>query len=437
MKLKGESKKPVIEEVMEKIRGGEKDKFPFYQFLSIITAGTIVSFIYIYLQSRALIKPGADVFFLAEDRYMDFFNLLCDAQKNVFIGLSPVWMAILHVVETFYPEALYPGSAAGKNIFFIYNVLNLVVFSAAFGLFAAHFRIKKGAALWLFLAFIFSYPVIFAFDRGNWALLTAGILAMFFSLYIRGNILIAAVFLGIAISLKFYPAIYILIFVANKKWHALVLSIVIGAALTLIPLAIFDGGLINNLSYMVREVLGYRVIGAMDRIIAFNSSVYAFFDTIKCMVQNLYYQPFIRFERYHYFVKMAAMSILFVASGLSLVPVIKNSDRFLLLTAGMVLFPMSSNDYMIPMAILPLLYWILSEPSDKVMPWLAGLLFICKRYIVLAARELSLTITIQSILNPLLFLALIGYIIWIRRDLLREFADYSKLRISSMLGGRR
>jgi hypothetical protein len=133
---------------------------------------------------------------------------------------------------------------------------------------------------------------------------------------------------------------------------------------------------------------------------------------------NLFFRDYLK---YNLTIKIISMLILLVTSVLALTPKIKDHDRFLLLVAAMILFPVSANDYMIPMALLPSIYWLLMEPSDKMMPWLTGLFFICKRYYAFYNMTNYLSVTIQSILNPLLLLLIICYIIWIRREVLVDF----------------
>jgi hypothetical protein len=75
---------------------------------------------------------------------------------------------------------------------------------------------------------------------------------------------------------------------------------------------------------------------------------------------------------------------------------------------------------LITIIIVPAIFWILSEQENNVMPWLTGLYFISKRYIALYNFGSVFSITIQSILNPLILLSIIIYILWLRRGYLQD-----------------
>ncbi len=91
-----------------------------------------------------------------------------------------------------------------------------------------------------------SYPFLFAVDRGNFELLVAVCLLAFAYSFAKRRYLLSAVLLSFAIALKLTPAIFLVLFLPERKYREIAASLACAAALTLASLLCFKGGLAAN-----------------------------------------------------------------------------------------------------------------------------------------------------------------------------------------------
>jgi hypothetical protein len=401
----------------------------FKWFLIISTAGAAVFFLYYrLLQYSGLGLPKVNLLFTAKDRYMDFFNMVFAAKNlDTYVryssASSPVFFLLCNMLNGAIPELSASQYGVrylfvGRAVFAAYTLLSLGLFALAFNGLFKKFNVPGKYRLWFHLIFIFSYPVVFAVDRGNYVLLTAALMALFLLQYINGKTFFAALLLAFAVSLKYYFAVFGVLFVIDRKWRDACVAALFAAFLLCASLAFFDGGFLANLKGLYRNVMTYNTVGQSERmaeVLGHNTSIYALFDAPYCAAKKIYGKSSALLVPLNSKIKLLANAILLLVVSLGFVPKIKLHDKFLLLTAGMLLFPLMSGDYIMPAFFFPAVYWILSEPNDRVMPWLAGLYVICKRYIPLYNHGDDFSVTIQAVLNPLVLLGVIGYIVWARR----------------------
>jgi len=114
-----------------------------------------------------------------------------------------------------------------------------------------HIENTLSSLLLVIIITIFSYPLMFSLDRGNFELLVFVYLLLFLIFFHKEKYLLSAIFLGLAAALKIYPAIFLLLFFKNKKFKESAITIGIMVGLSLISLSIFEGGLWKNLQYLL------------------------------------------------------------------------------------------------------------------------------------------------------------------------------------------
>lgn len=402
----------------------ENSFFMLRRFLVISAVGVVVFFLYYWLlQDPGLGLPQVNLLFDVNDRYMDFFNVLFAAKNlNTNPNASPcVFSLLCYMINKVVPALSQPGVKhllVGKATFAAYTLLSLGLFTIAFNGLFKKFHVPGKYRLWFLLIFILSYPVVFAVDRGNSALLTGALMALFLLQYINGKTFFAALLLAFAISLKYYYAVFGVLFIIDRKWRDACVTALFTAFLLYVSLTFSDGGFLVNLKRLYSTVMRYNTVGQSDLIAAVwghNTSIYTLFDVPYCAAKGIFGKSMTLLLSLNGKIKLLANAILLLVVSLGFVPKIKLHDKFLLLTAGMLLFPLASLDYIIPVFFFPAVYWILSEPDDRVMPWLASLYVICKRYIPLYNHGEYVSVTIQAVLNPMILLIVIGYIVWMRR----------------------
>lgn len=93
-------------------------------------------------------------------------------------------------------------------------------------------------------AILLSGPVLFLLERGNVLLFSLTGLLVFFAYYESDNgyvRAIACISLGLAASIKLYPAIFALILLQKKKYREFAIAVVSGLAFLILPFFVFDG----------------------------------------------------------------------------------------------------------------------------------------------------------------------------------------------------
>lgn len=104
-----------------------------------------------------------------------------------------------------------------------------------------------------------SYPVLFMIDRGNFLVLTY--IALFFFLKYYNESTIQKRFLGvlslaIAISLKVYPLLFLLLFLADKRYKDFIYTILIVTFLSIFPLFLYKEPFIFSFIHTLKDILG-------------------------------------------------------------------------------------------------------------------------------------------------------------------------------------
>jgi hypothetical protein len=215
----------------------------------VLIAGFVAAVIYNYVQGAYLGHgyPLNTFLFSPENFMMDYFNpLKASAGLNPYLDRTSVEPAL------YFPLVyLLMSVPAGMP-----HLLCSACYCAALPVFAwINLRLLRraglcGPALWTnVLAFsLLSYPLLFCLDRGNIEIYVA--LAMAASLFALQDdrSMLAAALLGVAAAAKGYPAVLLPIFLARGRWREALFSLVLVGVLIFVPLALFHGGMFNNLA---------------------------------------------------------------------------------------------------------------------------------------------------------------------------------------------
>jgi hypothetical protein len=421
----------------------------FDLFITILATGVFLFFCYFFLANRYrefLPHSVPNVLFSLRDKYMDFFNLIVSANDlNTYQNPpgawdSPVFLYILHFISMLFPDSIsnryvFRFMVQGKFIYLVYNFITMAIFAFSFSEIFKIFKtgIKRGIKFFIF--FMLSYPVIFAFDRGNYAFLTSAIVALFMLQYLKKRTFTAAILLAVAISLKYYPAVFGIIFLIDKRWKEALTCAAVSFFLLFFSISQFQGGAFVNLKLLLDHLAFYQSVGqgVFAELAAHNNSIYMLFDVPSCLANKTCSQGSDIFVALHNQVKYIAYFLLITTSAIVCVPKLRLHDRFLLISSVLMLFPLVANDYMLPILFFPAVLWILNEPNDSVIPWLTGLCLISKRFYTLYNNGDSQTITIQSLINPVLLLTIIIYIIWLRREYIAGLFSSFRVAFNSLI----
>lgn len=374
--------------------------------LFIMFVGFLIAGIYYYWQTVYLSRSYPYNTFLCVpwDRFTDYSNMVL-----MCADLNPY----------------HTGSQSGYPPFgnFFFYLFSFLPVSFGFALFvtlplfylaSTVFRLLQGLPTFFrftaSLAFLFAYPVLFAFDRGNldlWIMSALGLFLEFYESPSKRLRDLSVVGLAVAISLKIYPAPFLLLLLKERRYLDSFKVVVLIGFLTIFSASAFNGGaataivdFLRMLSTTGNEVKG-RLLYASSNVGMFYAADIVFAKTALPAASDLLKGAY------------SIFSLCFLAFFLSLVAVsrLRAWASATCIAAVVCLVPSLSNDYRLLLLLMPLLMLINSRT-----PWNAthlailcvfGLLLVPKNYLLLLPGVERGDIGISSILNPLLLIALL------------------------------
>ncbi len=376
---------------------------------AITVIGFTVSVFYHYiLSSYASLNyyPFNTFLFSPSDRFNDFYNIF-RATRNLNPYASPV--------SVYFPFTFI--------LMYLLSAMTLFVRQLAFAVFIFIFirytlsyiyrrmpsSDELNRKLNTFIFTFMSYPFLFSLDRGNIECLLFIFLALFLYYYQKDDDLKSILFLSLAIAMKLYPAVYAVLFLADKKYKNILLTAVITALLTLISASILEGGIINSFSGLKNNLNMFREAYIMsDHGLQHNTSIYGTLKIIfsRCCPILL---PFL-----NYYTALALLVCLLIT-----IYIVLKKDalwkKFTLLVFITLLLPQVSYDYKLIHLFIPLMMFVNhDEPSkfDLSFSILFGLLLIPKDYYIIA-KDISVAVLI----NPALMIMIASIILWDRQSL--------------------
>lgn len=352
-------------------------------------------------------------FFSVEDCWMDFINPIHYAWEldpySAYWGNSPpfmMWIAYLlsWPIKIGIPEYF---------VYLIYYLLGISVSLYFFFRVSNKYGLNFGESLILSVTAIISFPYIYCFDRGNYVFLAAVAIIIFICAYDEERYFLAAFFLGIAAALKLYPALLGIVFLVDKKFKQAFFCAATGIVTSITPLFLFQGGFQRNLNIFLEKSGSYTKIGngILGWLVDDKNSFYQLL-LVPRMMGKTSLQDITQVPEYVASFKLC-LTVLLMFIVLSCFFLKKKHDQFLILIMMMVGYPIESGVYNLVIAVFPIVYWCSQESENRIIPCLGGALVMMKSVFVLQFEPVY--ITLQAIANPLLELAIIIYIYYLRR----------------------
>ena len=119
---------------------------------------------------------------------------------------------------------------------------------------------------------ILTSPFISLMDRGNIQVLLTALIGLAVLLFIKDLKSWGAVALGLAVALKGYPIVFLVIWLRERRWKDCIISLSTSACVTVLPLLFYDGGILRNLSRIFRNVRLNEEMYAYESL-AYNNSL--------------------------------------------------------------------------------------------------------------------------------------------------------------------
>ena len=309
---------------------------------------------------------------------MDFFNSIYDAQQeNPYTIRGVIYPPLTYLYYRFWGLLLPPhkstrgmdgtviwrNSQAGILSALLMTTLTVLLLYRTFLQASKEKSILQKTVLWIILG---SVPFWFVYERGNLALQTLLFLAYFVNNYRSENRFkkeLALISLAIAVSFKIYPVVFGVLLILNKQYKESFRCIIYGILIFFLPFLVFGGMesfpvMLSNISNtslkMAQRGLGYKV--NID-------------NTLSFLTEPFQLQPSPALSIATKLILLACMLFVLLFTK-------KDWQRYMVLSAVMMIFPGFSYTYTLIFAAIPLCFFILEKPKTTLMNLLFSLLFL-------------------------------------------------------------
>lgn len=386
---------------------------------SIVLSGFVISVFYHYILAGYFGLPYPYNTFLANPkiRFGDYIN-----DYRISVGLNPYFSSFwLH--SNYYPF---------MNVFMYFFTLipiklSILLFLIIFGSFFTWFNyahLKSDNRLATFKnVFIFSfmtYPFLILVDRLNlegWVFIFLG---TFIFLYHKKQYTESAVFLALATCMKLSPLVFILMFLADKRYREIIIIIAVVFSVSLISLLLLHGNFFDNLSFILngfhldKEPTIQPFFDYSNNLIQRGVSLFTF---LKVIFNTTWLLDFLRVKSLlSMYVK--TMLILSCLMAFFVIFIEKTQwKRAAIIVLMLVLFPHISADYKLIHLFLPLALYINhneKSPRDKLYCVLFGFMMVPKCYMFISSMvsDVGHDVSISVPINIATLLFLMGLLIY-------------------------
>ncbi|MBM4137866.1 MAG: DUF2029 domain-containing protein [Nitrospira sp.] len=175
-------------------------------------------------------------------RFGDFYNMYSAWTQHKFAGVGyglsyfPAAYLIVHPFTLI--KDPYKSVAVFETIFVIFFVCY------TYRYFPWHNVYDK--LLSTLVLTLFTYPVAFTWHTGNLEAALFILVCLFYINYSKGNIRFANFFIAFAISSKLFPGVFLVLYLRDKKFKDLIWVVFYCAILSVVPLLIFKGGILDG-----------------------------------------------------------------------------------------------------------------------------------------------------------------------------------------------
>lgn len=327
--------------------------------------------------------PEGAILFTPDDRYMDFIHY---AKQTFWLGSDQFFLRkeaypfILGAPTALF-YALYSKLFAPHYVLAAYAYLSTIVFILLSMVFFVIRKVKraKGNVVWftvsLFSIILFAYPLWFLLDRANPEGFVFIALIIGFLLADKRDGVYSAFFIGLAASMKFFPAIFLFWFIYRREYKAFFIAVIAAIIMTLIGLIVIGPTPLQALSQILFDMGWYNnqynvgLMGSSE--LRFYHSIFA---SIKNIIMTFYTGQIELATVYKVYVGIAMISMLGLLYGIRNLPRI---NQLFILVLMMVLFAPMSADYRLVQIMIPLIAlfaYIFSTKNDIQWTSLANVL---------------------------------------------------------------
>jgi len=265
-----------------------------------------------------------------------------------------------------------------------------------------------------------SYPVLFCLDRSNFETTVFVLLAASIFLYGKGRFLWSALLLGVVVAVKPYGVVFLALFLGDRKFKEIAISLGTAVLLTLGALLLLPGEASENLAMLRDSMAVYTTLYVQgNEGLYFGSSLYGlakvWIYSTHFLLRGADAAAIAAFMR-----RFMSIYFLFAVAFFAAVAVLLCGFRMAfwkkiaLLVCCMNMLPYICGDYRLIHLFIPMLLFLCekqTEEGDKIFCALFGLLLIPKGFMHLVFDPVfainPYEVSEGVVFNPLLMLALV------------------------------
>ncbi|MBT3811770.1 MAG: DUF2029 domain-containing protein [Candidatus Marinimicrobia bacterium] len=264
-----------------------------------------------------------------------------------------------------------------------------------------HFRtsLKTAALLCAFVVSMMSYPMLFTLHTGNIEIWVFIFLCLFFVTYQAGKPVLSTVFLAASIAMKLYPAIFIILFVIDKRYRLVLYTLAWVVVLTLFPFLIWP---IAPDLYLQSLSIGMSFY--KDVMIESYSGVYfghSIVNFLRALWPNL--QPASLYPAYYVFAGITLILMTIYATFMEKVL----WKKIAVLVIALCLLPPTSTEYKLLYFFIPFFFFVnhnVRSKTDSLYVLLFSFLFINKGYMYFHGDQF---VTLNGVANTAIMVVML------------------------------
>lgn len=383
---------------------------------TIILIGFVVAVFFHYCMGAYLNIgfPYNTFLFVPGDKFNDLFNVLhTSSDFNPYsqkIGFEPaLYFPFMYLF--LYPLELLLSQWEFLTFFVIALIGFLVIVN--YSVLTRGNSITVNSFRNIFILSVMTYPVLFTLDRGNLEAFVFIGLAVSIFLFYKQYYYLSAFSLAMVISMKGYPALFLILFLKERKLKPLTVCVFSTGLLVMGGLLLLNGGVYQNLMGLLYGLSYFTQNYIINGLGSHNN--YSLYGLVRMIVLLVLKLP----DSIAILAKLFSLLSIIIFIVITIVILIKNLafwEQLTLISCSILLFMHISAPYKFLILYIPLWFFFLDSNLSKrniVCAILFGLLLIPKEYFNIAVLQ-NEYFNLALFMNPLLLLILWWIIIFKR-----------------------
>ncbi len=286
--------------------------------------------LFVYVALNLAIGNGrfSDIFFLRnDDLFMDYFNSVRDAaqgpevytERNVIY--PPLANLIFLAISRFAPQGYNSTPFFDRKTWvnypsaiILFTLISILCAIVVYAVFRENLNRRKLVSILFGVFAVFNASTLYMIERGNVLILCLITLAVFAFTYDSESKTareIGIIALAVASALKLYPALFMWLFISDKRYKDLAKCLAYFSVLMIIPSFFFGGPeciitlLKNTLGFSAKKSSGTSAVSIIARYLHIPSKFLSLGAYLWCFINLLSFMasPFLKEERWKSYVK--------------------------------------------------------------------------------------------------------------------------------------